>query len=271
MNLPRQKTSLGDRLRRLGIVGQTPRVSVDPVSIDTAIPGGEVCNRHGTFLLRKKRFDRTHRHGRLGLGGALDLAPHLPGHAGRLSGYAGVPATRRLYLDTETTSLGSGAGVKVFLIGAGFFTDDGFVVHQYLMRHPGEERAMLLGLRDLLTNFDALVTFHGRSFDCPRMNDRFLFQDLSCDLTLPLHLDLHHAARRLFGHRFEHCRLQVFERELLGFHRADDLPGSACPEAWFEYQRGHSNRLPDVLRHNLDDILSLVVLEQRVGAAFTTP
>lgn len=38
-----------------------------------------------------------------------------------------------LYLDTETTGF-QGSGTVAFLIGAGYLTEDGFTVKQFLMR-----------------------------------------------------------------------------------------------------------------------------------------
>lgn len=39
-----------------------------------------------------------------------------------------------LYLDTETTGLSGGAGTVAFLVGVGYLIEEGFLVHQYLMR-----------------------------------------------------------------------------------------------------------------------------------------
>ena len=49
---------------------------------------------------------------------------------------------RILYLDTETTGLG-GSGTVAFLVGMGFLTEDGFEVHQFLMRDYPEEPYLL--------------------------------------------------------------------------------------------------------------------------------
>jgi uncharacterized protein len=40
------------------------------------------------------------------------------------------------------------------------------------------------------------------------------------------HLDLLHPVRRLFGKRWNDCRLITVEQNLLGFNRVDDPPGS---------------------------------------------
>ena len=51
------------------------------------------------------------------------------------------------------------------------------------------------------------------------------------------HLDLLHPVRRLFGKRWNDCRLLSVEEQLLGFRRVDDLPGSEAPAAWFDYMQ----------------------------------
>ena len=51
-----------------------------------------------------------------------------------------------LFLDTETTGLSGSAGTLAFQVGIGYFTEEDFVVEQYLIRHYGQEAAMLKSL-----------------------------------------------------------------------------------------------------------------------------
>lgn len=262
--------NVNDRLRRLGIASAaSPRPARPPRP--QSVPGEVVSGPEGECVVREVRCGADWRHGDQRLDAVLPGPADLAALAGREPSYATVPVSRRAYLDTETTSLNSGAGVMVFLFGIGFFEGPDFVVRQFFMRHPAEERAVLREVARLLSRFDALITFHGKSFDCPRARDRYLFQDLEDGLPGPTHLDLCPAARRLFGHRFSDCRLQTLERGLMGFVREDDLPGAECPTAWFRYQRGEENRIARVMEHNFFDIVSLAVLEARVARAFVTP
>ena len=104
---------------------------------------------------------------------------------------------RILYLDTETTGLG-GSGTVAFLVGLGYLTDNGFEVHQFLMRDYPEEPYLLRHVAAGLDRFDVLCTFNGTTFDVPLLESRFLMNrmDRSC-LDLP-HLDLLHMCRRLW-------------------------------------------------------------------------
>ena len=77
---------------------------------------------------------------------------------------------RILYLDTETTGLG-GSGTVAFLVGMGFLTDNGFEVHQFLMRDYPEEPYLLKHVAAGLGKFDVLCTFNGTTFDVPLLED----------------------------------------------------------------------------------------------------
>lgn len=175
-------------------------------------------------------------------------------------GIQDVDVRNLAFLDTETTGLGGGAGCLVFLVGLGHFTDDAFVVEQHLLTSPGKEVAFLEGIRAGLQAFTGVATYFGKAFDRPRLEDRFVFQHLDFKLPANPHLDLHTLARRLWGEHLPDCKLRTLEERILGFERTDDLPGALCPEAYRCHLNGDSSLLQDVQEHNLDDILSLVVL-----------
>jgi len=86
------------------------------------------------------------------------------------------------------------------------------------------------------------------------------------------HLDLLHPVRRLFGKRWNNCRLITVEENLLGFNRVNDLPGSEAPEAWFSYIRsGDDRQLKCVVEHNAQDIVSLAVAHSVLTQAIEQP
>ena len=136
---------------------------------------------------------------------------------------------RILYLDTETTGLG-GSGTVAFLVGMGFLTDNGFEVHQFLMRDYPEEPYLLKHVAAGLGRFDVLRTFNGTTFDVPLLESRFLMNrmDRNC-LDLP-HLDLLHMCRRLWKLRLGRCNLGRLEEVILGKPREEDIPGSEVPQ-----------------------------------------
>ena len=178
---------------------------------------------------------------------------------------------RVLYLDTETTGLG-GSGTVAFLVGMGFLTDEGFEVHQFLIRDYPEEAHLLRHVADGLKRFDVLCTFNGSTFDVPLLESRFLMNrmDRSC-LDMP-HLDLLHMCRRLWKMRLGRCNLGRLEEVILGKPRQDDLPGSEVPARFFSYLKtGRLELLEDILKHNAQDIASLCVLLSRMADMYRHP
>ncbi|HEX6510591.1 MAG TPA: ribonuclease H-like domain-containing protein [Chloroflexota bacterium] len=178
-----------------------------------------------------------------------------------------------VFLDTETTGLGLGAGTYVFLVGAGYLDGDVFRVKQFFLRGPGNEVAFLTALADFLESFSALVTFNGKAFDLPLLENRFVRHRRRLPFGDPPHVDLLHPARRLWKRRLASCALSSLESEILGVRRTQqDVPGWEIPARYFRYQRtGDSRELEGVFYHNLHDILSLAALTIHVDQVLADP
>jgi tetratricopeptide (TPR) repeat protein len=194
---------------------------------------------------------------------------------GRDQEVAHLDLTRTVFLDTETTGLGTGAGTRVFLVGAGYLDGEGFTVRQFFLRSLGEESVFLAELAAFLGRFNAVVTFNGKAFDWPLLESRFVLLRGSRH-TLPpdpLHLDLLHPARRLWKTRLESCALTSLEAWILGVRRSEeDVPGYLIPSLYFAYLRtGDALQLRRVFYHNLHDILSLAALTVHIDRVLTDP
>lgn len=176
-----------------------------------------------------------------------------------------------LYLDTETTGFVS-SGTVAFLVGVGFLTEEGFEVHQYLMRDYPEEPALLQEIEKLLQRFPVICTFNGRTFDIPLLKTRYTMNRMrSTSLDKP-HIDLIHIARRVFKMRLGRCSLSRLEEAVLGQPREDDLPGSEAPKRYFDYIHTHDDTLLDpVIAHNEQDIASLCTLLSRMCHMYDQP
>lgn len=185
---------------------------------------------------------------------------------------AGMDLERTAFLDTETTGLAGGAGTYAFLIGIGRLEGGCFHVRQFFMRHPGEERAQLAAVAEWLEGCSGLVTFNGRSFDMPLLATRCTVHRRRPFLDGAPHLDLLPAARRVWRRRLESCSLTSLEREILGTHRQDDVPGWLIPYRYFRYQQdGDARPLVGIFHHNLLDILTMVSLTARLARAWQAP
>jgi uncharacterized protein len=178
---------------------------------------------------------------------------------------AGLPPA--CYFDTETTGLSTGAGTVVFLAGIGCLDAGRLMVRQLLLPDYPHEPALLRRVAAELSAQARVVTYNGRGFDLPLLATRLTVHGLFRELAaLPQHHDdLLPVARRLFRRPLGGARLAVVEAGVLGVRRGSDCPGSEVPGRYFSYLRGGSpDLLADVLDHNLQDIVSLALLEAEI-------
>lgn len=178
-----------------------------------------------------------------------------------------------LFLDTETTGLSGGSGTYAFLIGAGRFEGDAFILRQFFMRDPLEEAAQLAALEAFAGPCQAIATFNGKAFDVPLLVTRFTAHGLRCPLLDLAHIDLLHLARRLWRDRLPSRTLPNLEAQILGSLRSEqDIPGWLIPEIYFTFLRdGDPAPIKNVLYHNAMDVVSLVALLDHMARLLNDP
>jgi hypothetical protein len=165
-----------------------------------------------------------------------------------------------VFLDTETTGLSGGAGTLPFLVGVGYLHEGAFVVEQVFLDHPRDEPAMVAHLARTLARFEQAVTYNGRAFDLPLMQNRFVLQRTPWP-GLGEMLDLLPGTRRLHRRHLDDRSLGSVERNLLGFAREGDVPGSEIPGIYHRFLlTRRSDGVAEVLRHNLWDVLAMAAL-----------
>jgi len=198
-------------------------------------------------------------------GAAVVVERRVPLPPSTVARLVGLPAA--CYFDTETTGLSTGAGTVVFLAGLGRLDGDHLVVRQLLLPDYPHEAALLRQVAGELAALPRVVTYNGRGFDLPLLTTRLtvhrLFREMAA---LPeAHDDLLPVARRLYRRPLGGARLADVEFGVLGVIRNSDCPGSEVPSRYFGYLRGGSpDLLTDVLDHNLQDIVSLALLEAEI-------
>ena len=178
-----------------------------------------------------------------------------------------------LFLDCESTGLGTGAGVVAFLVGLARFVANTLVIEQWVLDDFDDEPALLAQVGAALGDARGLVTYNGRAFDWPLLQTRFVLgrrppPDLLC------HADLLHLSRRLWRHQLLSCSLTDVETNVLGVRRPADVPGSLIPALYGRYLDSRDPRiLAPILQHNRHDLLALVALAGHLGqlAVATAP
>ena len=235
------------------------------VKIEEVVSGKFISTPFGDSFVRENYFSRDYRCGEVELFQIFQSSAKTISSLARDDRLKKIDINKTVFLDTETTGLAGGAGTYIFLVGVGYFEGDQFCVRQYFMRDYNEERALLSAVNELLSNFEAIVSYNGKTFDFPLIQSRFIMSGMKLNLEDPGHFDLLYPARRLWKRRLENCSLSTVERDILGVIRENDVPGYLVPEIYFRYLKTKDARaLKQVFEHNLQDILSLVALVSRM-------
>ncbi|MGB7728524.1 MAG: ribonuclease H-like domain-containing protein [Candidatus Acidiferrum sp.] len=177
-----------------------------------------------------------------------------------------------LFLDTETTGLAGGAGTYAFLVGLAWWDAGGLQVEQLFLRDLHEEYSLLQELAQRIADRPVLVTFNGKTFDWPLLENRFTMTRAIRVPQLAAHLDLLHPARSLWRLRLGSVRLVELERHVLdaarlGWRRENDVVSSLIPQYYFEYLRGGTGQpLAGVVRHNQMDLRGLAALFGKINS-----
>lgn len=184
-----------------------------------------------------------------------------PSHPLGLIAAEGFDPAGLRFLDLETLGI---FGRPVILFGIGCPGPKGIEIHQILLRDIAEEPAALCRVRELMEGAEALVSYNGRSFDLPYLNERYAYYGYDPLAVLP-HIDLLHYTRRMFRSTIPDCRLSTVEKICLNVSREMDLPGMLVPEWYMRYrQTGNCGPLVPIVSHNQQDIASLPLLLSRL-------
>lgn len=173
-----------------------------------------------------------------------------------------------LFIDTETTGLSRGAGTYVFLVGIGFWQGDFFKEEIYYLADLSGEKLMMETILGRVADFKTFVSYNGKSFDIPLIQTRLIMSEIDFDLKQIPNLDLLHLTRRFLRNRFDSFSLQNMEKYLLGIKRnmEHDIPGSEIPQVYLDFLSDiFSSRIPAIVNHNQQDILSLTVLLEKLN------
>lgn len=170
-----------------------------------------------------------------------------------------------LALDLETCGL---SGSPLFLVGLARQIDSEFSVELLFARSYAEEVAVLFSLGERLARVETLVTFNGKSFDWPMVNDRWRRHLLDRKHPLPElpHYDVLHPARRKWRNTLPDCKLQTIERHVCRRGRTGDIAGHMIPGAYDHFVRTSDTReMEQVLYHNAVDLVTLLDVAMRVA------
>lgn len=270
--------SLLNRLKSLGMqLGNTPvsrvltRKSEVLLPIEKVISGQYHPTIFGDVFISEKQYPADYKHGIIEFSTKIDLSTLISWS--RIPLDSATPIEEFVFLDTETSGLTGGMGTLVFLVGLGYWKKDHYHLSQLFLREPDEESAFLTALEEYLTPFKVLVTYNGKSFDAPLLNNRFVMDGFQSPIKKKYHIDLLSLTRRIWRNRLDDRSLGNLEHEILSLTRsADEIPGWMIPQIYFEYlQTLNASPLQGVFYHNQIDILSLSALFVHLAQLLKNP
>lgn len=257
--------SLLDRLKSLGVQVGTSQIKPSEktstrVPVEDVVSGIEHTTPFGTAFLADAHYPEDYQHGIIPFSQKVDF-----GLLGEWAGYPSLaekPTDQFVFLDTETSGLAGGTGTFAFMIGLGWWQADGFRLQQFFLREPAEETAVLAALDEILTPFQTVVTYNGKSFDIPLLNARHTLSAFRSPFPAMQHVDLLALSRRIWRNRLASRSLGSIEQDVLAISRnQEEIPGWMIPEMYFDYLKtGDSRPMAGVFYHNRMDILSLAAL-----------
>lgn len=162
-----------------------------------------------------------------------------------------------ILLDIETLGLFTR---PIILIGLATIRGGRIAFSQYLLRGIDEEPAALEAVLSHIGASSAFMTFNGRSFDIPYIQERLFYYGMRGDFERA-HFDILPYSRRAWGEDSPNCRLVTLEKFLFSEERRDDVPSALVPEFYETYLRtGNPGPLVPIVEHNRKDLETLARL-----------
>jgi len=162
------------------------------------------------------------------------------------------------FLDLETCGF---SGSPLFLIGMCYIQNGNLVLDQLFARDYNEESAIISAFWTIFQAYKALVTFNGKSFDWPFLEERSFIHGQQ-PFQPEFHLDLLHESRRRWSNRLPDCKLQTLEKIFCRRQRIGDLPGSQIPQAYHDFVNNplEPSAMSAAVHHTALDIITMAEL-----------
>ncbi|MBA7713252.1 hypothetical protein ES703_122252 [subsurface metagenome] len=166
-----------------------------------------------------------------------------------------------IILDIETMGF---FGRPIILLGVAQVSANYISTHQYFLQNIKEEVAALRGFLSHVNKSNVFLTFNGRTFDIPYIEERLAYYRMKGELGNP-HFDMLHFSRRAWKKELPNCRLTTLEKYLFGIERKDDVPSALVPEFYETYLRSKNiGPLIPIIEHNQQDLITLANIFSRL-------
>ncbi|MDO4616680.1 MAG: ribonuclease H-like domain-containing protein [Lachnospiraceae bacterium] len=165
-----------------------------------------------------------------------------------------------VFFDIETTGL-SRRSSHLYMIGTAAFEKDRYILTQWLLQRPSEEREVLELFASYVKQFKAIIHYNGQTFDLPYLRDRCRHWNLpdpfpeNSICSLDLYRELLPMKKLLPLSSMKQKDLEL----LLAFPREDRMSGKELISVYHHYlEQAGEKELQLLLLHNRDDLLGML-------------
>jgi uncharacterized protein YprB with RNaseH-like and TPR domain/DNA-directed RNA polymerase subunit RPC12/RpoP len=159
-------------------------------------------------------------------------------------------------IDIETLGLSER---PIILLGLAKVNRGTICTSQFLLRDIADEPGAIWALVSQLEPKLSFITYNGRSFDIPYIQQRLAYYGLDSPLNNP-HFDILHFTRRALKPKLSDCRLDTVEK-YIGIEREINIPGALVPQFYDTYLKTKNvGPLVPIVEHNKQDLLTLASL-----------
>lgn len=164
---------------------------------------------------------------------------------------------KALFIDIETTGLKKET-TTLYLIGLGYYTDDGFNTKLLFAGSPDEEKELILRFRDELNDFTHLFHFNGTGFDIPYLQYKSDLYDIGDLFEHMTQIDIYKLCKPLRYLLFPDSMRQKAIEDFLCIERDDRFNGGELIDVYKEYTIHPTDEdLNKLITHNLEDVLGM--------------
>lgn len=252
------------RLKQLGVTKGIPESFKPPVKkpseqMDVLLktfPNGVVAeNDLGYAFINRLRQPLSQPHGKVSMQQELAPSPLFDS----IMELSVASKNDTLAFDTETSGLSNGSGSFIFMLGLGYFEHDEYIVDQLILPDLNAEKAFLRQAELIFSRFPVLLSYNGKSFDIPMLQNRLRFHMLPDFTKNILHCDLLKLTRRYWKEALGTVPLSAIEHYVLELQRGDEeVPGYLAPELYRSYlSDSDAAHIAGVAYHNQIDVVSL--------------
>ncbi len=162
-----------------------------------------------------------------------------------------------LFVDIETTGLKKET-TNLYLIGCGYYTDEGFMTKLFFADDSSEEFMILKAFADFVRGYTCLFHFNGLHFDIPYLlykAEQYAIVDLFEGIT---QIDVYKLSKPLRYLLFPDSMKQKSIESFLCINREDRYNGGELIEVYKRYElTARSEDLDLLVTHNREDVLGM--------------